>query len=226
MEWYNHIQMALGTNGGKWASLIGVSHCSSRPHGIDLIPCVAQYPPWRYGWEFEFVNQCICVWFLPSLLATGYLNTRWVGCVLHRDLIWALALPQPAKNWNGWVEGWGSLGGDQEPLCPATGFHMWGAEWDVSQINHHLGKRTICQEKGETQNKWLEKLTKWRIESRRGVGIHGGKDGLIGGLTERKATDLEGCCFHLLSWLNNQHLSFFSKGWASVPCVNPVTLCE
>lgn len=162
MEWYNHIQMALGTNGGKWASLIGVSHCSSRPHGIDLIPCVAQYLPWRYGWEFEFVSQCICVWFLPSLLATGYLNTRWVGCVLHRDLIWALALPQPAKNWNGWVEGWGSLGGGIKSLSAQQRGSICGEQSETSPRSTTIWERGQYARKKEKHK--INGLKSWQSE--------------------------------------------------------------
>lgn len=111
-------------------------------------------------------------------------------------------------------------GGNQESLCPAKRLHMWEAEWGVSQISHHLGERPLCQEKsagGEERGK-NDKVKDW-------VRIHGGKVGLIEELTERKPTNLDGCCFHLLSWPNIQHLSFLLAGLSLGPSCLPSYVC-
>lgn len=85
MERYNHNRMASRTNEVKWASLIGVSHCGNGPHGNDLITRVAHT---YHGMELN-LNQGVSVFVCYSspILAT-YLDTRWVGCVLHRDQLW------------------------------------------------------------------------------------------------------------------------------------------
>lgn len=96
----------------------------------------SSYLPWN-GWEFEFVS---CV----SVCCSSTASWRWgTWLPAERDVsstgTWSWLCLRPSQP--------RSIGrGDQEPLCLAKGLHMWGTEWDVSQISRHLGKGTVCQE--------------------------------------------------------------------------------
>lgn len=211
MEWYNHNQMASEANEGKWALLIGVSHCGSRPHGMDLIPRIAH--------TYHEVDGNLNLW-------VGVFPAQPPGAGVPGHPVRAmcppqgpdLGLSQPRRVcvcvWGGSRD---SLSSEGAPYV-GSGMRRLPDQPPSGKEDNMPG---IAERERERDNTKIDGLKKWQwgIKSRTGVGIHGGKDGLIGGLTERKATDLEGCCFHLLSWPNNQHLSFSSQGWASVPCV-------
>lgn len=156
----------------------------------------------------------VCVQFQSSLTVVGVPGHPVRGTCPPQgsDLGFGLALDSQEGGITSLSPWWrGSICGEQSEMSPKS-----TTIWERGQY----ARNGMQREKENQKNRWLARLTEWRIESRTGVRIHVGKKGR---LTERNTTDLERCCFHQVSWASNEHLSFSSEGRVSVPCVLPVT---